>query len=161
MNHQITVCKTSMTNIRQGNFHVATPLRPRKPWTERRFQLSQLITIRNTLVTTGLAGGTDGTAKKERSPEGVKHHDWLGVIGWPFWPKLQLFRRQRAQCVKESGRRRQILNWREGHNGKVVFSELRDCVYKSSQGPAEYFGSQSKWRNYYCRGMKCEKGRGK
>ena len=32
----------------------------------------------------------------------------------------------------------------EGYKGYVVFSELRDCVYKGSQGFARHFGSQNK-----------------
>ena len=31
-----------------------------------------------------------------------------------------------------------------GQKGNFVFSELRDCVYKGSQGPAGYFGSRNK-----------------
>ena len=155
--HQMTVCKTSTTDMEtgQGNFQVATPLGTRSPWTKGRFQLSQRIAIRNTLVSTGLPGGIDETANTENVVWGVKHYDWPGVTGWPFCAKHQPSRCQREQQQNINFRRR------GGQKGNVVFLELRDCVYKGSKGPARHFGSQNKWRNYYCRGTKYEKGRGK
>ena len=81
-----------------------------------------------------------------------------GVTGWPFWPKHQPFHCQRAQCGMGSNRRRQIFYRHEGYKGNFVSSELRDCMYKGSQGPARHFVSQKKWQNYYSSGTKCEKG---
>ena len=62
--HQMIVCKTSMTNTETGqeNFQAVTPLATRRQWTKGRFQLSQLIAIRSTLVSTELRGDTEGTA---------------------------------------------------------------------------------------------------
>ena len=45
--------------------------------------------------------------------------------------------------ARESSRRRQIFDGREGHKGNIVFSELKDCVYKGSQGPARHMGNQN------------------
>ena len=58
--HQMTMCNTNMTNTKTGqrNFQVATPLGTRRLWTKGRFQPSQLMAIHNTLVPTGLPGGT-------------------------------------------------------------------------------------------------------
>ena len=65
--HQMNVCKTSMTNTETGqrNFQAATALGIKRPWTKGKFQVSQLIAIRYTLVPKGLPGGTDGKANRE------------------------------------------------------------------------------------------------
>ena len=62
--------------------------------------------------------------------------------------------------VRKNSRKKQIFDELGDHKGIAEFLELRDCVYKDTQGPARHFGSQNKWRNYHCRGMKYEKGRG-
>ena len=72
-------------------------------------------------------------------PEGVKHYDWLEVTGWPFWPKHHPFCCQRALHGRESSRR-QIFDDRKDHKGRVEFLELRDCVFKFSQGLASTSG---------------------
>ena len=81
---------------------------------------------------------------RECSPEGVKHYDWLGVIEWPFWPKHHPFHCQKAINVRESSRRRQIFDRCGDHKRSTELLELRDCMYKDSQGPARHFRSQNK-----------------
>ena len=49
---------------RTSKLLAATPLGKRGPWTKGRFQLTQLIAIRNTLVPTGQPGDKEGTANR-------------------------------------------------------------------------------------------------
>ena len=126
MSHQITVCKTIMTDTET-----------------RKFPSSD--TAGNKTMDQGKVSSEPTYCQERRrnSPGEVKHYDWPEVTGWPFWPKHQSFHCQRAQFGRGSIRR-QIFDGREGHKGNLIFSELRDCVYKGSQGSAGNFGSQSK-----------------
>ena len=71
------------TETGEGNFQLATPLRTRRPCTEGKFQLSQLIDVHNILVPMGLPGGMDGTANRGNVvlKWEIEHYDWPGVTG--------------------------------------------------------------------------------
>ena len=51
---------------------------------------------------------------------------------------------QKAIYVRESSKRIQIFERRGDLKGSAEFLELRDCVYKDSQGPTRHFWSQNK-----------------
>ena len=67
------------------------------------------------------------------------------MIGWglldgPFGQNINLFI-TREPYMRESSRRRQIFDGRGDHKRSAEFLELRDCVYKGTQGPVRHYGS--------------------